>query len=186
MIRLIAALIAIGSAIVAPASAAQWTVDYSKSRLGFSVLWSGQPFEATFKSWKANIIFDPTDLTHAKAIVTIDLGSETSAAPDNDDGLKGAEGFAISQFPSAHFDTTGIEARPGGNYLANGKLSLHGVTRQISLPFHLTIDGNIAHMTAKVSVLRTDFGLGHGEWASAATIAREVAITVDLTATKSH
>jgi len=186
MIRLIAALIAIGSAMVAPASAAQWTVDYSKSRLGFSVLWSGQPFEATFKSWKANIIFDPTDLIHAKAIVTIDLDSETSAAPDNDDGLKGAEGFAISQFPSAHFETTHFESKTEGNYLANGKLSLHGVTRQISLPFHLTINGNTAHMTAKASVLRTDFGLGHGEWASPGTIAREVAITVDLTATKSH
>ena len=186
MIRRVAFLIMLFCTTLAPATAAQWNVDYSKSRLGFSVLWSGQPFEARFKSWKASIIFDPTDLTHAKATVTIDLDSETSAAPDNDDGLKGAEGFAISQFPSAHFDATGFESKGGGNYLANGKLSLHGVTRQISLPFHLTINENTAHVTAKVSVSRTDFGLGHGEWASGTTIAREVAITVDLTATKSH
>ena len=74
-------------------------------------LWSGQPFDATFKSWKADINFDPADLAHAKAIVTIDLGSEASAAPDNDDGLKGAEGFAVSQFPAARFDTTGFSQR---------------------------------------------------------------------------
>jgi polyisoprenoid-binding protein YceI len=172
-------------ATVAPATAAQWNVDYAKSRLGFSVQWSGQPFDATFKSWKANISFDPLDVAHAKAIVSIDLGSESSPAPDNDDGLKGAEGFAVSQFPSARFETTGFESKSGGNYVATGRLNLHGVSRQISLPFHLTITGNTAHMTGKAAVLRSDFGLGQGEWASPATIAREVTITVDLTATKS-
>jgi polyisoprenoid-binding protein YceI len=186
MIRRIAMIAALACAVLAPASAAQWNVDFAKSRLGFTVSWSGQPFEATFKSWKADINFDSAVLAHAKATVTIDLGSETSSAPDNDDGLKGAEGFAISQFPTARFETTGFTSKSGGNYVANGRLSLHGVTKQISLPFHLTIVGNSAHMTAKAVVLRTDFGLGQGEWASPAIIAHEVAIIVDLTATKTR
>ena len=186
MIRLAAVIAALIWTTLAPASAAQWNVDYAKSRLGFSVLWSGQPFDATFKSWKANIRFDPADVTHAKAIVTIDLGSEISAAPDNDDGLKGAEGFAISQFPSAHFETTSFESKSNENYVANGILSLHGITKQISLPFHLTIVGTAAHMVGKAVVSRTDFGLSRGEWASPATIAHDVTITVDLTATKSR
>ncbi len=186
MIGRFAATVALVCVMSPPAFAAQWNVDYAKSRLGFSVVWSGQPFEAIFKSWKADIRFDPADVTHAKATVTIDLGSETSAAPDNDDGLKGAEGFAISQFPSARFETTGFESKSAGNYVANGRLNLHGVSKQISLPFTLTIAGNTAHVIGKTVVVRTEFGLGHGEWASPATIAHEVAITVDLTATKSR
>lgn len=186
MIRSVLIGCALAFAALTPASATQWNVDYGKSRLGFSVQWSGQPFEAAFKSWQANISFDPADVSHAKAIVTIVLGSEVSAAPDNDDGLKGAEGFAVSQFPSARFETTGFESKGGGNYIANGRLSLHGVTKLISLPFHLTFSGNSAHMTGKALVLRTDFALGQGEWASPATIAHEVTISVDLTATKSR
>jgi len=155
MIRRVAFLIMLFCTTLAPATAAQWNVDYSKSRLGFSVLWSGQPFEARFKSWKASIIFDPADLTHAKATVTIDLGSETSAAPDNDDGLKGAEGFAISQFPSAHFDATGFESKGGGNYLANGKLSLHGVTRPHTFEVHV----DQGRIRARTSVRQTEFGI---------------------------
>ena len=177
---------ALACAALTPASGAQWNVDHAKSRLGFSVLWSGQPFVATFKSWKADIQFDPADLAHSHANVTIDLGSETSAAPDNDDGLKGAEGFAISQFSSARFETTNFAARGGNNYLATGRLTLHGVSRAVALPFALEFSGDNAHMTGKVVVLRTDFGLGKGEWASPATIAHEVAITVDLTATKAR
>jgi len=186
MTKRLAICAALVCAALAPASAAQWNVDHAKSRLGFSVLWSGQTFEATFKSWKANIQFDPADLAHSHAYVTIDLGSEFSAAPDNDDGLKGAEGFAITQFPTARFETTSLTAKGGNNYLAMGRLTLHGVSKAITLPFALVLSGDSAHMTGKTVVLRTDFGLGKGEWASAATIAHEVAITVDLTATKSH
>src|SRR4029077_8866797 len=112
------------------------------------------------KSWKADIQFDPTDLAHAHANVTIDLASETSAAPDNDDGLKGAEGFAITQFPSARFESTSFTAKGGNNYLATGRLTLHGVSKAITLPFALVLSGDSAHMTGKTVVLRTDFGLG--------------------------
>ena len=77
-------------------------------------------------------------------------------------------------------------AKGGNNYAAAGQLTLHGVGRPITLPFKLVLSGDGAHMTGKTIVLRTDFGLGKGEWASAATIAHEVAITVDLVATKSH
>jgi polyisoprenoid-binding protein YceI len=186
MIRRFSICAALACAALTPASGAQWNVDHTKSRLGFSVLWSGQTFEATFKSWKADIQFDPADLAHSHAIVTIDLASETSAAPDNDDGLKGAEGFAITQFPTARFETTSFAAKGGSNYIALGHLALHGVSKAITLPFALVLSGDSAHMTGKTVVLRTDFGLGKGEWASAATIAHEVAITVNLTATKSH
>jgi polyisoprenoid-binding protein YceI len=170
----------------APATAATWTVDHAKSRLGFMVKWSGEAFVATFKSWKADIAFDPADLAHARAVVTIDLGSEDSGSSDNDDGLKGAEGFAIGQFPTAKFETTGFTAKGGNAYAATGSLNLHGVAKPVTLLFNLTITGNTAHMVGKAQVLRTDFGLGTGEWAGTTPVAHEVAITVDLTATKAR
>src|SRR6185312_1544859 len=61
----------------APAQAALWTVDAAHSKLGFSVIWAKQPFSANFKSWKANIDFDPANLTASKADVTIAIGSMT-------------------------------------------------------------------------------------------------------------
>lgn len=170
----------------APASAANWNVDHGKSKLGFSVQWSGEAFVAVFKSWKADIAFDPSDLAHSKAVVTIDLGSEGSNSPDNDDGLKGPEGFAAGQFPSAKFETTGFASKGGNAYAATGRLTLHGVTRPLTLPFTLTIDGDSAHMTGRAVVSRIDFGLGSGEWASDKVIAHAVTITIDLTATKAH
>ena len=168
-----------------PASASHWTVDRAKSHLGFTVRWSGEPFVATFKSWSADIDFDPNDLAHSRVLATIDLASETSDTPDNDDGLKGPEGFSIAQFPKARFETTGFVHTSGDSYVASGKLSLHGATRPVRLRFALKIVGNSAHVAGEAHVLRTDFGLGQGEWAAPNPVAHEVMIDLELNAKKS-
>lgn len=166
------------------ANAAHWTVDHAKSKVGFSVQWSGEAFVATFKSWKADIDFDPSDLPHARVVAVIDLGSESSDTPDNDEGLKGPQGFSVGQFPTARFETTGFSKASGNNYVATGKLTLHGVTRPVTLPFSLELSGASAHVKGKAQVLRTDFGLGEGEWAGETPIAHAVTINLDLVASK--
>ena len=173
------------AATTAPGWAARWTVDYARSKLGFTVMWSNEPFAATFKSWKADIDFDPAAPHQAHAVVTIDLSSETSDEPDFDDGLKGVQGFQTSQFPVARFVTSSFAHEIGADYLATGTLSIRGITRQVALPFTLTIDGNMAHMKGTAHILRTDFGVGQGPWAAPSPVAHDVTVTIDLLATRS-
>ena len=168
----------------APASAAHWTVDAAKSRLGFAVMWSSQPFVAVFKSWKADIDFDPADLAHSHVVASVDLASEASDSPDNDDGLQGALGFAVDKFPVARFETTRFVRLADGSYAAEAKLTIRGVTRPVSLPFKLAIDGKHAHVTGKAALDRTAFGVGQGEWTAPTPVAHLVTVTLDLTATK--
>jgi len=167
-----------------PASAAHWNVDYARSKLGFTVAWSNEPFSAAFKSWKADIEFDPADLAHARADVSISLASEASSEADFDEGLKGGLGFQVSEFPSAHFVTTSFAHKSGDEYVATGKLLLRGMTKDITLPFRLTMDGSQAHMVGTARVMRTDFGVGQGEWAAPTPVAHDVTVTIDLVATR--
>lgn len=166
------------------AQAAHWNVDYAKSRLGFTVQWSNEPFSAQFRHWNADIDFDPTDLGHARVSVNVDLGSETSDESDFDSGLKGAQGFQTSQFPMARFVTANFVRKSPDSYEAQGTLNIRGIARNITLPFTLLIDGHTAHMTGTAHVLRTDFGVGQGEWAAPVPVAHDVSITIDLFATK--
>jgi len=168
--------------LAAPAQAAHWNVDYAKSRLGFTVSWSKEPFSGAFQSWKADIDFDPADLVHARADVTIDPASEKSGEPDFDDGLKGALGFDVKKFPDARFSATRFTHASGDNYVAEGTLTIRGISRPLTLPFKLTINGTDAHMAGKAVVLRTDFGVGSGLWAKPEPVAHEVTVTIDLLA----
>jgi len=168
--------------ITQPALAAHWTVDYAKSRLGFTVQWSNEPFSGTFKKWNADIDFDPANLAQAHASVDVDLASEESDEPDFDSGLKGAQGFATSQFPTAHFVTKSFVQKAANAYVARGSLTLHGVSQDITLPFTLTMSGRRAHIAGSAHVLRSDFGLGHGAWAASTPVSQDVTINIDLTA----
>jgi polyisoprenoid-binding protein YceI len=183
LIPLAAALLFAAGPVAAQPS--HWTVDHAKSKLGFSVAWSGEQFVATFRSWNADIAFDPNDLGHSRASVTIDLGSEASGFDENDQGLKGTQGFEVSKFPTARFEATKFSRGKDGNYVAEGTLNLHGMSKAVTLPFTLSINGNTAHMTGRAQVMRADFGLARGEFANNTPIAHAVTVNVDVTATKS-
>jgi len=174
------ALVAAGG----PAGAAHWNVDYAKSRLGFSVQWSNEPFSAAFRHWSAEIDFDPADLARAEVSVMIDLASEFSDEPDFDSGLKGAQGFQTSQFPAARFLATNFIRKSAASYEARGTLTIRGISREITLPFSLAIAGRTAHMTGSAHVLRTDFGVGQGMWSSSTPVSHDVSVNIDLFATR--
>lgn len=185
MIRLLTIGMALALLTAGPAFAAQhWKVDSAKSKLGFTVSWGGQPFNGVFRSWTADIDFDPADIAHARAVVTVNIASESSGDAETDDGVKGEQGLAASQFPTAVFRATNFSRRSGNAYVAQGTLSLKGISRPITLPFNLTIAGNRAHMIGKAQVIRTDFHVGAGEWEKPEPVAHDVTVNVDLTATK--
>ena len=184
MRRLLATLL-FASLFAPPASAGGWSVDYAKSRLGFKVQWSNEPFSATFKSWKADIDFDPTNLAHARASVTIDMASEASDEDEFDNGLRGVFGFEVSQFPTAQFLATHFTHRTGNDYVATGTLTIRGVTKPVTLPFTLITAGKSAHATGTAQIMRLDFNVGQGEWAGDKPVSHEVTVTIDLTATRS-
>ncbi len=180
----------IAAALILLASSAQatnWNVDYKASKLSFTVQWSGQAFSATFRKWNAAIAFDPADLAHAKADVTIDMTSAYSGETDLDSNLRGAQGFDAMHFPQARFATKSFRRLGNNRYEAAGDLAIHGVTKPVMLPFMLTIQGNRAHMTGETTVMRTDFGVGSGAmWAGETPVAHAVKVTVDLSAARVH
>src|SRR6267378_2165056 len=173
----------------APAQAAQWQVDAAKSKLGFVLTWDREPFRAAFKKWSASIDFDPADLAHAKAEVTIDIASLASEDPKNDRYRNGPNGLDAMHFPQARFVTKSIREVAPNHYEATADLSIRGITKEVTLPFTLTIAGVAAHMTGELTLSRVDFGVGLGrtfgiDWSSERTVSHAVKVTIDLTAIK--
>ena len=165
-------------------SAASWNVDKSQSKLGFSATQNDNRFEGEFTDYTAKIIFDPENLSNASIDVSVSMESAETGSRERDGALPGSDWFKIKEFPTAEFVSTDIKSVGEGSYEATGALTIRDVTKDIVLPFTLDIEEDTALAKGSVTLLRTDFGVGQGEFATGKWVGLEVDVTVDITATR--
>ncbi|MFC7047665.1 YceI family protein [Emcibacter nanhaiensis] len=161
---------------------ADWAVDPAKSRLGFSSIQTGQPFEGVFKNWSAKISLDPDDLSAASIRVEIDMASVDTSDMQRDSVLPEVEWFDVAHFPKAVFESKNVRLIEGNKYEAEGTLTIRGIGKKVLLPFTLEIDGAVAQAAGGLTLVRTDFGVGQNMWASGQWIGLEVKVTFEIRA----
>ena len=164
------ASVAAPAAIVRAASDA-WTVNASRSVIGFSGAHAGAPFQGAFSRWSADIRFDPSDLAHARARVILQMASAADGNALHDSTLPQPEWFNVAQYPTAEFISTDIRQVARDQYTAHGELRIKDKRLPVVLPFTLTINGDEAIMNGALSIARADADLGQqsdpgGDWVS--------------------
>jgi polyisoprenoid-binding protein YceI len=168
------------SAIAAPA----WTIDARQSRLGFTTRWAGQNVNGTFRQWSGDIKFDPNNLAGSKAIILVQTGSALTGMKEPDENLGREDWFHVRRFPTARYETTAIRSVGAGRYVADGFLTMKGVTYRLALPFSLSINGNVATMSGQATLDRMTLQLGLESDAAAEWVARETVVNVAVRATR--
>lgn len=118
-----------------------------------------------FEKMTGKFVYDPENLSASSVEVTIDAASVNTREPQRDAHLRSADFFDVERYPEIKFRSTRIEGAPGELRIV-GDLTIHGVTKQISLavdgPTEEIKDpwGNVkigASGSAKLK--RKDFGL---------------------------
>lgn len=164
-----------------------WRVDRRSSTIGFAYTYTDDngdtPCTGRFSTWRADIRFDPNDLEHSSAVVTIQTGSARTGIEAHDNALPAPGWFNAATFPAATFRTTRIRATGDGRYEARGDLTIRGETRHVTMPFTLRIDGDHASMNGTVTIDRKDFDIGDPGGGDD-LISREIQINVRVDATR--
>ena len=172
----------------APASAAvpQWNLIHDKSSITFRPKQLGTEFKGTFGVFSATIAFDQNDLAHSKASIDVQLGTAHTGAPDRDENLKSKDWFDVAQFPDATFETKSIQKTGPDAYKAEGILTIKNISLPITLPFKLVITqekgGERATMDGSVTLDRSKFQIGTGQWADTSIITNEVPVDIHVVA----
>jgi polyisoprenoid-binding protein YceI len=136
------------------------------SHLGFS------HWTARFTNFDAKLQFDPARPAVSQVTVTIDPASLT---PDNPpagfvSSLLGVQWFDVGQFPQMTFRSTRVQAVAPNTLHITGELTLHGVTKPVTLD--ATYNGGYAGhpmdpharigFSAHGALKRSDFGISLG------------------------
>jgi polyisoprenoid-binding protein YceI len=179
MKALFSALLLLVVATPAAVIASDYTVQPATSTLGFAGTFQGAAFDGTFGNWTAAISYDAAHLATSKFDVNVNLASVKTGDKDRDTALPGADFFNIAKFPQAHFVTTGFRQN-GAQVIADGKLTLHGVTKPVALNVTFKPQGSGGVMEVSGSIKRLDFGVGGGDYADTSVIAADVKVSAHL------
>ncbi len=161
-----------------------WIVDKAASSIRFSSSFSGTAFDGNFKSWNADIHFDPANLAASSVTVTIDTGSIATGNADRDQALPTDAFFDAAKFPRAVYAAHAFRGLGGGRYQAIGTLTIRGVSKPLVLPFSLAITGPRAHLTANLAINRLAFGVGQDEWRKTDVVPATVGLQIAVNAQK--
>ncbi len=172
----------------APAAlATQWQVIHEQSTLGFTATQTGSEFDGTFE-FSADMRFDRDDLANSAFDVTIDVTSVDTGARRRDQALADQAWFWFDKHPQARFRTQRIEHKDGDRFEAIAELTIKDITHEVTLPFTWKQNGDSAKLEGSVTATmqggltmdRTRWDVGTGEWSAGDTIGRQVEVHVDL------
>ncbi len=130
---------------------------------GYSIKFDGKGASGTLSGLKGEVIFDEKDLGGSRFNVTV-----STATIDTDNSLKNkhvkSEKYLdVEKFPLIKFSSNSIKAS-GDGYTATGTLEIHGIKRQISMPFQFKSTGNGGTFTAHIEISRKDYKIGSSSW----------------------
>lgn len=146
-----------------PSFEKNYTVVATDSRLGFSATQEGVGFTGEFTEFDVAILFDPAALETSQVWVMVPLASFDAGSTDRNSNVSSNIWFDSRRFPTAVFKATSLRA-DGDGYLANGTLSLKGLTQPISFAFDVKEADGRAVMTAEFPINRTRWNIGQDPW----------------------
>lgn len=149
-----------------PLTAGTWTYDPNHSGVHFKVRHLGlSNVRGRFNTVDAWLEVG-TGLDDTRFGATIDIASVDTNQPDRDAHLLGTDFFSADSHPTMTFTSNAIRDIGGGEYEADGELSINGVTKPVRLAVEFTgdavypMDGKRhAGFVASGQILRDDFGI---------------------------
>jgi polyisoprenoid-binding protein YceI len=118
-----------------------------------------------FDKLSGAVEFDPANAAVSSVQATIDVNSISTRETDRDNHLKSADFLDVAKFPEITFKSKKVAAS-GGSYKVVGDLTIHGVTKEVTLDVDSVSDevkdgwGFMRRGTsATTRIDRRDFGL---------------------------
>jgi polyisoprenoid-binding protein YceI len=113
--------------------------------------------EGHFGRFSGDVVADPAGPTGARISLTIDAASLDTGIEMRDKHLRSPDFFDIERFPTIAFQSVSVESA-GRGATVMGRLTLHGVTREIAVPVDVQI-------TETALVASGEFIVNRGEYA---------------------
>ncbi len=159
-----------GSSFFSPSVFAQstWSADPMHSKLAFSIVHSAiSDVDGAFNKFEAIAVAKNADFSDAVFNLSVDVASINTLVEMRDKHLRSADFFDVEKFPTMTFKSNGIKKVAQHKYKLTGDLTLHGVTKAVTMDlwYRGTIvnpksKANVAGFQLTGTIKRADFNIG--------------------------
>lgn len=116
--------------------------------------------DGRFSRFSGDVVVDPAALTSARVSLTIDAASIDTGIEMRDKHLRSSDFFEVERFPTVTFQSVRVEAA-GRRATVMGRLTLHGVTREIAVPIDVQITSSALVASGEFIVNRGDYAINY-------------------------
>lgn len=162
-----------------------WEIDYAASHIRFVGDQAGAGFDGVWETWTAQLQFSTSDIDAGIFDVAIDTSSANTQDEDRDVTMAEREWFDSVNYPEATFRASRFSDIGAGKYVADGQLSIKGVTSLVQLQFTVASSGERHVLEGKAQLDRLELGIGTGEWEDTEWVGKDVTVLVRVEATTS-
>jgi len=174
----------------APPLTGNWTIDPLHSNVNFAIRHMGiATIRGRFDEFGGTIAADAASPEKSSVQVTIKAASIDTDIKMRDDHLRNPDFLDVDKYPEITFRSSRVEKSQEG-FIAHGALTMHGVSRDIALPFR--VEGPIKDPRAggrigietRVRLNRQDYGIKYHQVLDngALALANDVNVTISLEA----
>ncbi|MDP2721247.1 MAG: YceI family protein [Bacteroidales bacterium] len=111
-----------------------WEIDKAHTSVEFSIDHMViSEVTGKFTDFAGTIASDNEDFTNANIEFSIEVKSINTENSDRDDHLRGADFFDADKYPQITFLSTSFTKKSGNVYSLSGNLTMHGVTKLVTL-----------------------------------------------------
>ncbi|MBS2028545.1 MAG: YceI family protein [Deltaproteobacteria bacterium] len=164
----------------------KWELDPENSSVSFVCRHVLTNVRGMFAKPSGTVTLDEAAPANSKINATIDVNGISTGVEERDTHLKSADFFEAAKFPTINFFSTSFSKSSATSYSVTGNLTMHGVTKPVTLaitappPFNHA--GGIRRgIEATTSVNRKEFGINWdypGE-AAGVVVGDNIKITID-------
>jgi len=170
-----------------------WQVDPVHTAAHFSVKhMMVSTVRGTLGRVTGTIEYDGRSAGSLKADISIDVAGVTTGNDSRDNDLRSPNFFEVAKYPAMTFRSTRVEAAGQGTFKLTGDLTMHGVTKAVTLDVEgpspilkQANGGERVGASATTTLNRRDFGLQYNRMIEAAPIVGDdIQVQIDIEATR--
>jgi len=171
---------------LALADSETFTLDGAHSQVGFKVRHFVSKVNGRFSEYEGTVNIDRAKPEASSVDVTVKTASINTDNARRDDHLRSPDFFDAAKYPTITFKSTKVVAKGNNAYDVTGNFTLHGVTKEITVPVSFMgfikdpRGGEKAGFEASTVINRKDYGIVWNQTLDAGGTVLGDEVTVDL------